>query len=156
PHRAYVLFELATAMAEPKLSDTIERLLTPMIENGAILDAVLPANEAQRLALWLLREAVVEAQRIGGASIKHDVSVPVSALPAFLAEADREVEATLSGTRVLPFGHWGDGNMHYNLMRPPHLGDETFRQRTAALTRSVHDVVARYGGSFSAEHGLGQ
>jgi FAD/FMN-containing dehydrogenase len=156
PHGAYVLVELAASLDEPPLGTVLERFLGDALERGAIDDAILPDNEAKRLALWRLREAVVEAQRIGGLSIKHDVSVPISAVPAFIAAADKEVEATLPGTRILPFGHLGDGNIHYNLMRPLALDDESFRRHGPALTKAVHDVVGSFAGSFSAEHGLGQ
>lgn len=155
-HDAYVLIELAASLDEPPLSAILERFLGDALERGAIADAILPDNEAKRLALWRLREAVVEAQRIGGACIKHDVSVPISAVPAFIAAADAAVEATLPGTRILPFGHLGDGNIHYNLMRPLSSDDESFRRHGSALTKAVHDVVGNFSGSFSAEHGLGQ
>ena len=155
-HGAYVLIELAASLDEPPLGAVLERFLGDALEGGAIDDAILPDNETKRLALWRLREAVVEAQRIGGASIKHDVSVPISAVPAFIAAADTAVEAMLPGTRVLPFGHLGDGNIHYNLMRPLRSDDETLRRHGPALTKAVHDVVGTFSGSFSAEHGLGQ
>ena len=155
-HGAYVLIELAAALDEPPLGAVLERFLGDALERGAIDDAILPDNEAKRLSLWRLREAVVEAQRIGGLSIKHDVSVPISAVPAFIAAADKAVEANLPGTRILPFGHLGDGNIHYNLMRPLSSDDEAFRRHGPALTKAVHDVVGTFYGSFSAEHGLGQ
>lgn len=156
PHGAYVLIELAASLDEPPLGAVLERFLGDALERRAIDDAILPDNEAKRLALWRLREAVVESQRVGGLSIKHDVSVPISAVPAFIAAADAAVEATLPGTRILPFGHLGDGNIHYNLMRPLRSDDETLRRHGPALTRAVHDVVGDFSGSFSAEHGLGQ
>ena len=155
-HGAYALVELAASLDEPPLTAVLERFLGDALERGAVDDAILPDNEAKRLALWRLREAVVEAQRIGGLSIKHDVAVPISAVPAFIAAADAAVEATLPGTRILPFGHLGDGNIHYNLMRPLESDDESFGRHGPALTKAVHDVVGSFSGSFSAEHGLGQ
>ncbi len=155
-HGAYVLIELAGSLDEPPLGAVLEHFLGDALGRGLIGDAILPDNESKRLALWRLREAVVEAQRVGGASIKHDVSVPVSEVPAFIAAADAAVDATLPGTRILPFGHLGDGNIHYNLMRPLAADDETFRRHGPALTKAVHDVVESFSGSFSAEHGLGQ
>ncbi len=155
-HGAYVLIELAGSLDEPPLGTVLERFLGDALERGTIIDAILPEMESRRLALWRLREAVVEAQRVGGASVKHDVSVPVSDVPAFIAAADVAVEAALPGTRILPFGHLGDGNIHYNLMRPLALDDETFRRHGPTLTKAVHDVVDAFSGSFSAEHGLGQ
>ena len=156
PHGTYVLIELAASLDEPPLGTILERFLGDALEQNTIADAILPDSEAKRSTFWRLREAVVEAQRIGGICIKHDVSVPVSAVPAFIAAADAKVEATLPGTRILPFGHIGDGNIHYNLMRPLSSDDEGFRRHGPTLTKAVHDVVGSFSGSFSAEHGLGQ
>jgi D-lactate dehydrogenase (cytochrome) len=156
PHGAYVLAELAAAFEEPPLAAAFERVLGDALEGNVIRDAVIPESEAKRSALWQLREAIVESQRVGGASIKHDVSVPVSAVPDFIRAAGDAIEAALPGTRILPFGHLGDGNIHYNLMRPPRISDDEFRGHGPSLTRIVHDIVASFGGSFSAEHGLGQ
>jgi FAD/FMN-containing dehydrogenase len=106
--------------------------------------------------LWFLREAIVEAQRPAGAGIKHDVAVPVGAVPDFLSEATAAVTAALPGVRVLAFGHLGDGNIHFNLCQPRDMAAGDFLARTSAFNRLVHDIVARHGGSISAEHGLGQ
>jgi FAD/FMN-containing dehydrogenase len=103
-----------------------------------------------------LREAIVEAQRRAGAAIRHDVAVPVAAVPDFLVEATAAVTAALPGVRVLAFGHLGDGNIHFNLSQPREMAAADFLTRTPVFNRLVHDVVARYGGSISAEHGLGQ
>jgi len=155
-HAGYVLIELAATVATPAMQTIFESILGPVLEEGRALDAALPTNEGKRAALWLLREAVVEAQRIGGASIKHDIAVPITAVPEFLRRVGPAVEGVLPGTRVLPFGHLGDGNLHYNLMAPTGLSDEAFRTNAAALTAAIHDTVTAFDGSFSAEHGLGQ
>jgi FAD/FMN-containing dehydrogenase len=99
---------------------------------------------------------VVEAQRPAGAGIKHDIAVPVAAVPEFLAEATAAVTAFMPGVRVLAFGHLGDGNIHFNLCQPREMAAADFLARTADFNRLVHDIVARHGGSISAEHGLGQ
>ena len=95
-------------------------------------------------------------QRPADAGIKHDVAVPVAAVPDFLAEATAAVTAALPGVRVLAFGHLGDGNIHFNLCQPRQMATAEFLARTGAFNRLVHDIVARHGGSISAEHGLGQ
>jgi FAD/FMN-containing dehydrogenase len=151
-----VLVELGWTLEQPSLKDLLEATLADSMEKGFILDAVIADNEAKRLALWRIREAVVEAQRIGGASIKHDISVPIASIASFMTIADAAVRQILPETRILPFGHLGDGNLHYNLMRPPGIDDRAFLQNAEALTRAVHDIVREFGGSFSAEHGLGQ
>jgi FAD/FMN-containing dehydrogenase len=151
-----VLIELSSSAAGLRLNELMETALAEAIEAGIALDATVAASEAQRKRLWHLREAIVEAQRLAGPTIKHDVSVPVSAVPDMLARAGTAVEAVLPGTRPMPVGHVGDGNIHYNLLAPPGLGPEQFLARAGVLTRAVHDVVAAMGGSISAEHGLGQ
>jgi D-lactate dehydrogenase (cytochrome) len=99
---------------------------------------------------------VVEAQAAAGAGIKHDIAVPLSAVPSFLDEAKPALEAALPGVTVYAFGHLGDGNIHFNLLQPPGMEAADFLARTGALNRLVHDLVASHGGSISAEHGLGR
>jgi D-lactate dehydrogenase (cytochrome) len=151
-----VLIELASSSETLHLREAAEKSLAEALEDGLLLDATLAESDAQRHRLWHLREAIVEAQRISGPSIKHDVSVPVSAVPEMLAKADAAVEAVLPGVRPMPFGHVGDGNIHYNLLPPEGLADDAFLAKAVDLTRAVHDAVAAMGGSISAEHGLGQ
>jgi FAD/FMN-containing dehydrogenase len=151
-----VLIELAATLKSPPLSEQLEAILGSALEAGQIENAVIPDNEAKRAGLWRLREAIVEAQRLGGASIKHDISVPISDVPAFVRQAEEAVHGVLPDTRILPFGHLGDGNLHYNLLCPPGFGQDAFRELGPDLTRAVHSVVHAFDGSFSAEHGLGQ
>jgi len=151
-----VLVELSWTLEQPPLTELLEATLASGMETGVMVDAVLADSEAKRLALWRIREGVVEAQRVTGASIKHDVSVPISEVAAFIAQANAAVSKILPGTRILPFGHLGDGNIHYNLMRPLSIGDPVFLSNAEILIRAVHDIVRDFGGSFSAEHGLGQ
>jgi FAD/FMN-containing dehydrogenase len=151
-----VLIELGAGSERMGLRDAVEAALAGVIEDGVALDATLAGSQAQARRLWHLREAIVEAQRLAGPSIKHDVSVPVSAVPEMLARAGAAVEAVVAGVRPMPFGHLGDGNIHYNLL-PPLAGPASdFLGKADAFTRAVHDVVAEMGGSISAEHGLGQ
>jgi FAD/FMN-containing dehydrogenase len=153
---ACVLIELSSGSGGAGLREIAEAALADAIDAGLALDAVLAASEAQARRLWRLREAVPEAQRLSGPSVKHDISAPVSAVPELLARAGEAGEKVLPGTRPMPFGHVGDGNIHYNLLAPVGMSDEAFLAKSGDLTRAVHDVVAAIGGSISAEHGLGQ
>ena len=156
PHEAYLLIELTSSRENSGLAVAAEEALSQAMEDGLVLEATIAQNETQAAAIWFLREAIVEAQRPAGASIKHDVAVPVSAVPAFLREASAAVEAAEPGVRVYAFGHLGDGNIHFNLLQPVSMKPEEFTAQTPRLNRVVHDIVARYQGSISAEHGLGQ
>jgi FAD/FMN-containing dehydrogenase len=155
PHAWYVLIEVAS-QAEHGLEDTAETLLAEALEKGIAEDAALASSLDQRSALWRLREHLSEVQKHEGGSIKHDVSVPVAAVPAFIAAATGAVEAALTGGRVLAFGHLGDGNIHFNVSQPPGADKEAFLARWHEINDVVHAIVARYGGSISAEHGIGR
>ena len=149
-----VLVELSGARDD--LAATLEQALQRAAEEGVIGDAVLAASEAQTAALWALRENVSEAQKIEGVSIKHDIAVPVSRLPEFIARADAALRAAFPQLRIVCFGHIGDGNLHYNLSRPDAQSNASFIAQTESVNRIVHDLVHALGGSISAEHGLGQ
>ena len=149
-----VLIELSGS--EGRLDAILEQVLGEAIEAGIVLDATLAASEAQAAALWALRENVSEAQRIEGISIKHDIAVPVSRIPEFIARADAELERAFPGLRIVCFGHIGDGNLHYNQSKAESEANSEFIARTDAVNRRVHDLVHELGGSISAEHGLGQ
>ena len=155
-HDPYLLIELSASNREIDLRGMAERALAAAIEDGLLADATLADSEAQAERLWFLREAVVEAQKPAGAGIKHDVAVPLTALSAFIAEAEAAAKAALPGVVVYAFGHFGDGNIHFNLIQPAGMAADEFIARSGQLNRVVHDVVARHGGSISAEHGLGQ
>ena len=155
PHPWYVLVELTSPRADDLLEAALEAALAASIEAGETIDATIAATEAQRAALWKIRETLPEAERVDGASVKHDVSVPVAAMPAFIGEATPAVEQGWPGARVLAFGHLGDGNVHFNA-RPPAGGSyEAFRANGPAITRLVNDITVAHGGSISAEHGIG-
>jgi D-lactate dehydrogenase (cytochrome) len=156
PHEAYLLIELTSSRDNSGIATIAEEALAAAMEDGFVSEATIAQNETQAAALWFLREAIVEAQKVPGASIKHDVAVPVAAVPAFLREAKAAAEAAEPGVRVYAFGHLGDGNIHFNLLQPAGMKPEDFTAQTPRLNRVVHDIVARHQGSISAEHGLGQ
>jgi FAD/FMN-containing dehydrogenase len=148
----YVLIE-ATSGARSTLRDVIERALAANFD--LVTDAVIAESEAQRNQLWRLRESISEAQKPEGGSIKHDISVPIARIPEFLDVASRAVLALLPGARPVPFGHIGDGNIHFNVSVPKGSDSAAFLARWEEVSRSVHDIVHSFGGSISAEHGLG-
>ncbi|EPX77958.1 FAD-binding oxidoreductase [Salipiger mucosus] len=152
---AYALVELATSDSEADIGPRLEAVLADALEAEEILDAVIGASESQRDALWAMRENMSEAQKSYGASIKHDVAVPVAQVADFLTEAVAAVRAHVPNLRPCPFGHFGDGNIHFNLTRPVDMSDADFLGEYDALNRIVHDIVVKMGGSFSAEHGVG-
>jgi FAD/FMN-containing dehydrogenase len=135
----------------------LENALADAIEAGLVADATIAANETQAEALWALRESISEAERIDGLSLKHDISVPVSAMPAFLIDERRTVQARFPGARIIAFGHLGDGNIHFNVMPPENcIRNDWIAENGAAVSALVHDLVVERGGSLSAEHGIGQ
>jgi FAD/FMN-containing dehydrogenase len=139
------------------LETTCEQdVLTDALSHPSVADAVIAASQTQADALWRLRETLPEAERIDGRAAKHDIALPVGAVPAFLDAAAVAVEAILPGARVLAFGHLGDGNIHYNVRRPAAMGPARFVEHIPSLSAQVHDVVTRFGGSISAEHGIGR
>lgn len=154
PSPWYVLAE-GTSGGDVQLQDIIEQCLAAATENGVVTDAVIAANETQRAALWRLRESLSEAQKYEGGSIKHDVSVPIGAVPDFLARGIAAVEALVPGVRPVPFGHLGDGNIHFNFSVPKGGDNAAFLNRWEEINRVVHDIVHTFGGSISAEHGVG-
>jgi FAD/FMN-containing dehydrogenase len=154
-HPWYVLMELSSSRDDARA--TLEAILERGMEDGIVDDAVIAANIGQRQAFWKLREEISAAQKPEGGSIKHDVSVPVAAVPAFIAEASAAVVKLMPGARPVPFGHLGDGNIHYNVSQPK-SGWTTadFLARWHDVNSVVFEIVLRMGGSISAEHGIGQ
>ncbi len=146
----YVLMEMADVA-----TGIAESLLEAAIENGSVVDGVIAKSETQRRELWALRENMSESQKFEGGSIKHDVAVPVSALPAFIAEASTAVKKFLPGVRICCFGHMGDGNMHFNVSQPVGMDKQSYLAMWHDMNRVVHDIVMKHKGSFSAEHGIG-
>jgi len=154
PHPWYVLIELSS-QARQGLREMMEDVLARGLQDGLVADAVIADSLEQTKALWRIREILGEAQRHAGGSIKHDVSVPVAAVPAFIAEADAAVTALVPGARPMPFGHLGDGNIHYNVIQPAGVDKADFLKRWNEVNAVVFAVVKKYGGSISAEHGVG-
>jgi len=153
-HPWYVLIELSSQQREG-LRDTMETILATGVERGLVADAAIAESLDQAKAFWRIREMFGEVQRHAGGSIKHDVSVPVAAVPAFIKEADAAVAALIAAARPLPFGHLGDGNIHYNISQPVGADKEDFLNRWEEVNAAVFAVVRKYGGSISAEHGIG-
>jgi FAD/FMN-containing dehydrogenase len=156
PHTWYALVELSSARTGDNLQQLLESALANAAEKALVADAAVVTSLAQREAVWRLRESIPEAQRHEGASIKHDVSLPISRLAAFLAEATRLVERQVPEGVVIPYGHLGDGNLHFNIQHRGGSDPRAFLGRAAAIRRSIHDLVAANRGSFSAEHGIGR
>jgi FAD/FMN-containing dehydrogenase len=155
-HPWYVLLEIGMGRSSTAARETIEAELAAAMEADEIADAAIAESEAQREMFWRLRETIPEAQSREGASIKHDISVTTSELPHFIAEGAALLAQLAPGARLISYGHLGDGNLHFNLSPPPGGNDRDFLALAPTVTRGVHDLVARYGGSFSAEHGIGQ
>jgi len=156
PYQHYVLMELASGRPDGSTEGTVETVLAAGYEEGWVLDAVIAASSEQAGRLWRIRESIPEANTKTGACVRHDVSVPVSRVAEFLATATSLCEKTVPGVRVTPFGHMGDGNIHFNIVASPHLSGEQLLARKDDLSRAVHDLVMQMSGSFSAEHGIGQ
>jgi D-lactate dehydrogenase (cytochrome) len=154
PH--YVLMELSDTQSGEGVRVLVESMLEAALEERNILDAAVAQSETQSRAFWSLREFISEAQAHEGPNIKHDVSIPISRISEFIATTDAELERAYRGLRMVTFGHLGDGNVHYNVSAPEGVAPGVFVMHTAAINRIVHDSVARFGGSISAEHGLGQ
>lgn len=156
PHPWYVLVELTDTRVGAGLAELLETELEAAIEGGAVLDGVIAATSSQADALWSLRENISEAQKREGVSIKHDISVPVSAIPVFIQQAGARLESAYPGVRIVCFGHLGDGNLHYNLSRPQVGENVGFIGRSDDVNRVVYELVVELCGSISAEHGVGQ
>src|SRR5256714_709463 len=153
-HPWYVLIELSSQQREG-LRDTMEAILAEGVERGIVVDAAIAENLDQTKAFWRIREMFGEVQRQVGGSIKHDISVPVANVPTFIREADAAVIKLIPGARPLPFGHLGDGNIHYNVAQPVDADKASFLERWQDVNKVVFDIVLKYGGSISAEHGIG-
>jgi len=152
----YVLLEIGSGAYDTGLRDGIEAELAKAMEQELVANAVIASSETQRERFWRLRETIPEGQRREGASIKHDVSVSSSELPRFIIEGSAAIQQVAPEARIVAYGHLGDGNLHFNASQPAHGDAASFEALAPRINRAVHDLVARYGGSFSAEHGIGQ
>ena len=147
----YALSELA----DP-IQGSFEAILEEAMARGLVTDATVAQSETQRRALWAIRELMPESQKFEGGSIKHDISVPVSRIPQFIIEATRAVEKYLPQARVMSFGHMGDGNLHFNVSQPPGMDKKKYLDLWNEMNAVVFDVVLKFDGSISAEHGIGR
>ncbi|MDR6509218.1 FAD/FMN-containing dehydrogenase [Novosphingobium capsulatum] len=157
-HAWHVLIEMvADADGAERLPDLAQRVLEEAFEAGLIEDATMAANETQAEAFWNLRESIAPAERALGPAVQHDISVPVEKMPAFVEEAVPQFEAQWPGTRAVGFGHLGDGNIHFHVIAPQGVDRASWEAGDGkAISRQVHDMVTAWGGSISAEHGIGQ
>jgi len=152
-HPWYVLMELSSPGDDARTP--LETILARAMEEEIVDDAVIAANLTQRNGFWKLREEMSSAQKPEGGSIKHDISVPVAAVPAFIEEANAAVVKLIPGARPVPFGHLGDGNLHYNVSQPIGANTADYLARWHEMNAVVFEIVLRMGGSISAEHGIG-
>lgn len=152
-HHWYLLVELGSSAAAVDLSKRLERALADASDVG---DYRVARSADEAADFWRLRNSIPDAQKGAGASIKNDISVPISALPAFIDAASAAIEQHCQGVRLCPFGHIGDGNLHFNLSQPKNMSAEQFLARWEELAGVVNDIVMRHHGSFAAEHGVGQ
>ena len=155
PYRWNVLIELSSVAGDSEGQAELEAMLQRAFEDGLAQDAVVATSIAQSQSLWALREHMSEAQSIEGASIKHDISIPISTMAAFIAAGEAAILAIEPRARLMTFGHVGDGNLHFNVSAPEGSDAKAFMALQPAINRAVHDLVNSYDGSISAEHGLG-
>lgn len=156
PYPWYALIELSDTLAQAPLAEMLETTLGQAMKNGEVADAVIAANQAQAAALWRLREGISEAQNHEGPSLKHDISVPVSSIPAFIEASGQRLRQVFGGVRIVCYGHVGDGNLHYNISKPEGSEDGAFKAQAGAIMQVIYEQTLAFDGSISAEHGLGQ
>ncbi|MDQ6621197.1 MAG: hydroxyacid dehydrogenase, partial [Pseudomonadota bacterium] len=155
-HAWYALIQVDDSSVRSTLDEQVETAFGAALEEGCALDVAIAHSDEQAQALWALRENISESQRREGPNVKHDISLPVSAIPEFLDVCERALSAAFPGAQLVVFGHLGDGNLHYNLAAPSGQEAQRFMDHAAEVNRIVHDLVTERGGSISAEHGIGQ
>lgn len=151
-----VLLEISGGRSPDDLRPVIEAVLEAAYMKGLLRDGVIAVNAKQAAAFWRLRESFSDAQKPEGGSIKHDISVPVSKIPAFIERASVAIQNLIPGVRIIAFGHIGDGNVHFNPSQPIGADKKWFLDQWESVSRLVHDIAVDLGGSISAEHGLGR
>ncbi len=156
PYPHYLLLEAQSGSEEGRLTQEVEKLLSDAVDSELILDATVAQSPAQAEALWHIRESIPDAQKPEGLSVKHDVSLPIHLVPQFVKQASQLVQTEVPGIRVVAFGHVGDGNVHFNLSQPIDMDRATYASHRHKLSELVHELAMSMGGSFSAEHGIGQ
>ena len=147
----YVLIE-ASVEGSP---DVLENVLAQCLDKGQVLDAVVAKNKAEAARLWRLRHSIAEAEQREGVGLKHDISVPIGRMEEFLTRAEQLLGAKFPESEAIVFGHVGDGNLHYNVHLQSASGDSVYEEKKARISALIYDLVAEFGGSFSAEHGIG-
>ena len=152
----YALIECSAGRLDSGLGETVEEALGEAFEAQQVANAVIASSGQQAAALWRLREAIPEAQKLAGPGLKHDISVPLTNVPEFLDRATTLATTMIPGICVIPFGHMGDGNIHFNLSCPPETDGAEMMAKAHDLEVSVHDLAVKLDGSFSAEHGIGK
>ena len=155
-HPYHALLQLSDHDSDAHATELLQRVAERALQSGIARDAVLAQSIAQARGLWSLREFISEAQAAEGRNVKHDISVPISAIARFVCETDALLTELVPGASMLTFGHLGDGNLHYNVSPPEGMSESDFLARQPEIYRLVHDQVHRHGGSISAEHGIGQ
>ncbi len=155
-HPWYVLCELTSPRGADPLEDLLEQSLAAALEEGLVADAAVARNERDRAAFWKLRETIPEAQRLDGGSLKHDISVPIASIPDFIGRGAGWIAANVPDGRLVAYGHVGDGNLHFNINQAPGADGAAFLAREETVKRAIHDMVRDFGGSISAEHGIGR
>lgn len=156
PHPWYILMELSSGSEAFPVNDLMQGILEEAFEEGLVEDAAFAQNLSQVQDFWHLRHGMSEVQREEGGSIKHDISVPVADIPDFLSKAISAVETFVPGCRPVPFGHIGDGNIHFNVSQPVDADKKEYLAKWDDMNSIVHDIVRDFGGSISAEHGIGR
>jgi len=158
PHNWHALIEVvADRTSAPALRNLCENMMASAFDKELLEDAVMSTSESQAEAFWLLRESIAPAERERGPAVQHDISVPVEKMPEFVDAAVPEIEAAWPGTQAVAFGHLGDGNVHFHVIAPQGSIDTQWQESEGkAISKDVHDLVTAWGGSISAEHGIGQ
>lgn len=154
-HAQYALLELSSSESEAHAAALLESALAAALGEGVVQDAVVASSTAQSRGLWDLREHIPLAQAADGKNIKHDISLPVSSIADFIAITEPQLQAAFPACQLVCFGHLGDGNLHFNVAPPAGVANEDFLHNQEAVNRVVHDAVVSFGGSISAEHGIG-
>jgi FAD/FMN-containing dehydrogenase len=154
-HAQYVLIELSSSESERHAVSLLETVIEEALEQSMVDDAVVSTSVAQSRGLWQVREHISMAQAAAGKNIKHDISLPISRIGEFIESTDQQLLAAFPGVALVCFGHLGDGNLHYNVAPPAGVDHEAFLANQDAINRIVHDAVDAFGGSISAEHGIG-
>ncbi len=155
PYPWYVLTVLHGTSIENHVENCLDKVLTFSLRQSWISDAVVAQNETQTEKLMLLREQLVETQRRQGACVSHDIAVPISSIPAFISQAEILIEKIMPAAQPYAFGHYGDGNIHYNVLQPSGIDTAVFSEAAPQLTEAIYNLVNQFEGSFSAEHGIG-